>query len=86
MANHERSSGFQFHPADNVINLSNKHFPKDVYILLSKTLNFVPNIKKFNKKLLDEKINDFYQCIKLKVHCREITKLKEQTEQDILKN
>ena len=47
--------------------------------------NFVRTIKKFNKKLLDEEINDFYRHIKLKVHFRDNTKFKEQTEKEIFK-
>ena len=46
---------------------------------------FVPSIKKFNKKLIDEDINDFYRRIKLKAHSRENTNVKEQTEEEIFK-
>ena len=71
----ESSTGLQSDPAGNVINLSNKYFTKDVYKILNKNLSFVPTIKKFNKKLLDEQINDLYRRIKLKAHIRATLKL-----------
>ena len=76
----ENSTGLQSDPSDDKINLSNKHFTKDVCKLLNKNLNVVSTIKEFNKKLLDEEINDFYWGIKLKAHFRDNTKVKEQTE------
>ena len=51
--------------------LSNKTFTKDVYKLLNKNLNSVPTLKTFDKKTLSKEINDFYRCIKLKVHFKD---------------
>ena len=82
--NNSKLTGLQSDPVGNVINLSNKHFTKDVYKILNKNLNFVSTIKDFNKKLLDEKINDFYRRIKLKAHFRDNTKVKEQAEEEII--
>ena len=81
----ENSTRFQSDPAGNVINLSDKYFTKDVHRLRNINLNFVPTIKKYNKELLDEEINDFYWLIKLKVHSRDNTKVKELTEEEIFK-
>ena len=81
----ESSTGLQSDPAGNVINLSNKYFTKDVYKILNKNLSFVPTIKKFNKKLLDEEINDLYRRIKLKAHIRDNLKVSELTEEEIFK-
>ena len=63
------------------VSLSNKYFNKDAYKLLRKNLNFVPTIK----KLLDEKINDFYRSINLKAHFNDNTKVKEKTGEEIFK-
>ena len=82
--NNSKLTGLQSDPVGNVINLSNKHFTKDVYKILNKNLNFVSTIKDFNKKLLDEKVNDFYRRIKLKAHFRDNTKVKEQAEEEII--
>lgn len=56
----ENSTGLQFDPTGNVINLSNKRFTKNVYKVLNKNLNFVPTIKKLNKNLLVKGMRDFY--------------------------
>ena len=82
--NNSKLTGLQSDPVGNVINLSNKHFTKDVYKILNKNLNFVSTIKDFNKKLLDGKVNDFYRRIKLKAHFRDNTKVKEQAEEEII--
>ena len=42
----ENSTGLQFDPPGNVINLNSGYFTKDVYKLLSKILDFVQTIKK----------------------------------------
>ena len=76
----EKPNGLQSDPADSVINFSNKHFTKNVYKLLNKNLDFVPTIKKFNEKLLDEEIDNFYRLIKLKAHYRDNTEVKETEE------
>lgn len=41
--------------------------------------------KSLIKKLLEEKMNDFYRIIKLKAHFRDSTKVKEQTGEEIFK-
>ena len=43
-------------------------------------ISTVAIIKKFKKKLLDEKMNDFYRRIKLKAHFRDNAKAEKQTE------
>ena len=78
----ENSTGLYFDLPGNVINLNNKYY---MYKRLGKNLNFVLTIKNFNKKLLDEEMNDFYRRIEMKVHFRDNTKVKEQTNEDIFK-
>ena len=84
----ENSTVLQFDPAGNVINLSNlidnilQKMCTNFWIKIS---TFVPTIKKFNTKLLDEEINDFYQHIQLKAHFRDNTKVKELKEEEIFK-
>ena len=81
----ENSTGLQSDPAGNIINLRKKKFTKDLYKILNKNLIFVPTVKKFAKKILDEEVNGFYRRIKLKAHFRYNTKVKEKTEEDIFK-
>ena len=72
----ESSDGLQSDPAGNLIKLRNKHFTKNLYIPLNKNLQFVPTVKTFSEKLLDEEINDFYQIVKMKAHFSENNKNK----------
>ena len=78
----ENSTGLYFDLPGNVINLNNKYY---MYKRLGKNLNFVLTIKNFNKKLLDEEMNDFYRRIEMKAHFRDNTKVKEQTNENIFK-
>ena len=82
-ANNWKPNWTSIWPSIQCNNLSNKHFTEDAYKLLNKNLNFVPAIKKFNKKLLE--INDFYRRIKLEAHFRDNTKVREQTVGEIFK-
>ena len=44
----EDTTGHQFDPIGNVINLSNKTFAKETFQLLNKNLNFIPTPNIFN--------------------------------------
>ena len=52
----------------NVVNSTAFPFSKSEYKLLSKNLNFMPTPKVYNKKKLDNDLNNFFKLIKLKAH------------------
>ena len=74
----EDTTGLQFDPEGNAINLSTKSFNRDVFKLLNKNLNFVPMQKYFNKTKFFNGINSFYQRIKLKAHFKDQIKKREK--------
>ena len=73
----------QLDPAGHVINLSNKSFTKDVCKLLNKNLNFVRTQK--TKNTFDKEINEFYRCVRLKVHFKDAANHQYLTEDGIFK-
>ena len=54
----------------NVINLSNRHLPKDEVSLLSKGLQFVPTPKHINKAKIKEEIEVYGRKLRLTRHFR----------------
>ena len=54
----------------NVINLSNRHLPKDEVSLLSKGLQFVPTPKHINKAKIKEEIEVYGRKLRLMQHFR----------------
>ena len=56
----EDTTGHQFDPTGNVINLSNKTFTKETFQLLNKNLNFTPTPSIFNENQLNKEIADFF--------------------------
>ena len=55
----ETKNGIPYDPTHNLYSVNNKRFTTDVYNFLNKNLNFVPTIKKFNKKYWMEKLMIF---------------------------
>ena len=62
----EDTTGHQFDPIGNIINLSNKTFTKETFQLLNKNLNFIPTPSTFNKNQLNKELDYFFRLIKLK--------------------
>ena len=63
-----------------MINLSRLSFSLNTYKLLNKNLNFVPTQKRYDKKQLDQDLQNFYRLIKLKGY------FKDSSEQQYEKN
>ena len=55
----ETKNGIPYDPTQNLYSVNNKRFTIDVYNFLNKNLNFVPTIKKFNKKYWMKKLMIF---------------------------
>ena len=68
--------------AGNVINLSTKAFDRDTFKLLNKNFILCTNTKVFQQNEFFNKINGFYQRIKLKTHFKD-QKNKPKTEKVI---
>ena len=68
-----------------VINLSKFSFSIHVYKLLGKNLNFCPTQGHYNKKILDNELNEFFRRIKLRAYFKNNTNIKKFNEEDIFK-
>ena len=67
----EETTGNQFGPIGNVINLSNKTFTKKTFQLLNKNLNFITTPSIFNKYQLNNELDDFFRLIKTKAYFKD---------------
>ena len=56
----EDTTGHQFDPIGNVINLSNKTFTKETFQLLNKNVKFIPKPSMSNKNQLNKELDDFF--------------------------
>ena len=63
-------------------NLANIHLPKPNTNFLNKNLNFIPNLKVYNKNEIDLDLNDFFRRIKLNMYFKDIPKIKMMTRAD----
>ena len=67
----EDTTGHQFDPIGNVINLSNKTFTKETFQLLNKNVKFIPKPSMSNKNQLNKELDDFFRLIKLKAYFKD---------------
>ena len=81
----EDTTGHQFDPIGNVINLSNKTFTKETFKLLNKNLNFIPTPSIFNKNPLNKELDDFFRLIKLKAYFKHSNMYNPSTEYQLFK-
>ena len=63
-------------------NLANIHLPKPNTNFWNKNLNFIPNLKVYNKNETDLDLNDFFRRIKLNMYFKDIPKIKMMTRAD----
>ena len=56
----EDTTGHQFEPIRNVINLRNKTFTKETFQLMNKNLTFIPTSSIFNKNQLNKELYDLF--------------------------
>ena len=81
----EDTTGHQFDPIGNVINLSSKTFIKETFQLLNKNLNFIPIPSIFNKNQLNKELDDFFRLIKLKAYFKDNNMYNPSTEDQLFK-
>ena len=72
----EDTTGRQFDPIGNGINLGNKTFNKE-------TLNFIPTPSIFDKNQLNKKLDEFFRLIKLKPYFKVKTMYSPTTEDQL---
>ena len=78
----EDTTGHQFDPIGNVINLSNKTFTKETFQLLNKNLNFIPIP---SKNQLNKELDNFFRLIKLKPYFKDNNMYNASTEDQLFK-
>ena len=81
----EDTTGHQFDPIGNVINLSNKTFTKETFQLLNKNLKFIPKPSMSNKNQLNKELDDFFRLIKLKAYFKDNKMYNTTTEDQLFK-
>ena len=81
----EDTTGHQFDPTGNVINLSKKRFTKETFQLLNKNLNFLPTPSIFNKNQLNKELDDFVRLINLKAYLKDNNMYNPSTQDQLFK-
>ena len=81
----ENTTRFQSDPIGKVVNLSKNTFSKETFQLLNKNLDFVPTLKVYNKRNLNEEMETFYRTIKLKGYFKDLNGNAVPTEEQIFK-
>ena len=81
----EATTGHQFVPIGNVINLGNKTYTKETFQLLDKNFSFIPTSSIFNKNLLNKELDDFFRLIKLKDYFKDNNMYHQSTEDQLFK-